>query len=111
MPVTATTQSKGFDGYKGHIAEDPDSEIITNTTVTPGNVGDGAVAAEFIGELIDEAPVANTTKRDNQSRKKKKRTRAKVFGDSGYGSGDFQAVLEDNDIESGCKTQGAGAAP
>ena len=99
------TQSKGFDGYKGHIAEDPDSEIITNTTVTPGNVGDGAVAAELIGELIDEASVANTAKRDNRSRKKKKRTRAKVFGDSAYGSGDFQAVLEDNDIESGCKTQ------
>jgi hypothetical protein len=35
------TAARGFDGYKGHIAEDPDSEIITNTTVTAGNVADG----------------------------------------------------------------------
>ena len=38
------TAARSFDGYKGHIAEDPDSEIITATIVTPGNVGDAAVA-------------------------------------------------------------------
>ncbi len=96
------TQSKGFDGCKGHIAEDPDSEIITTTTVTPGNVGDGAVAAELIDDLIKDTPVKKA--RDNRSRKKK-RTRSKVFGDAAYGSGEFQGVLEDHDIESGCKTQ------
>ena len=36
------TASRGFDGYKGHVAVDPDSEIITATTVTPGNTGDAA---------------------------------------------------------------------
>lgn len=96
------TQSRGFGGYKGHIAEDPDSEI-TNTAVTPGNVGDGAVAAELIDDLIGDTP-AKKKRRDNRSRKKKKRTRAKVFGDAAYASGDFQTVLADNDIESGCKT-------
>ncbi|MGH9121374.1 MAG: transposase, partial [Acidimicrobiales bacterium] len=34
------TQARGFDGYKGHAAVDPDSEIITETIVTTGNVGD-----------------------------------------------------------------------
>lgn len=29
------TRARGFDGYKGHVAVDPDSEIITDTTVTP----------------------------------------------------------------------------
>jgi hypothetical protein len=29
------TQARGFDGDKGHIALDPDSEIITATTATP----------------------------------------------------------------------------
>lgn len=29
------TAARGCDGYKGHIAIDPDSEIITATTVTP----------------------------------------------------------------------------
>src|SRR4029450_3006373 len=38
------TSARGFDGYKGHTALDPDSEIITATTVTPGNAGDARVA-------------------------------------------------------------------
>jgi hypothetical protein len=47
------TSAKGFDGYKGHAAIDPDSELITDTTVTPGNVGDAASAAELIDDLTD----------------------------------------------------------
>ena len=35
------TSARGFDGYKGHVAVDPDSELIIATTVTAGNVGDG----------------------------------------------------------------------
>ena len=35
------TSSRGFDGYKGHVAVDPDSELITATTVTAGNAGEG----------------------------------------------------------------------
>ena len=38
------TAARGFDGYKGHVAVDPDSELITATTVTAGNVGDAAPA-------------------------------------------------------------------
>jgi hypothetical protein len=30
------TSARGFDGYKGHVGIDPDSEIITATTVTGG---------------------------------------------------------------------------
>ena len=29
------TAARGFDGYKGHVAVDPDSEIITDTTSRP----------------------------------------------------------------------------
>ena len=47
------TQARGFDGYKGHAAVDPDSEIVTDTIVTPGNVGDGAVATDLIDDLIE----------------------------------------------------------
>src|SRR6188768_2346454 len=36
------TRQRGFDGYKGHVAIDPDSEIITSTTVTAANIADGA---------------------------------------------------------------------
>jgi len=47
------TSARGFDGYKGHVAVDPDSELITATMVTAGNVGDGAAAA---GLLADDLP-------------------------------------------------------
>jgi IS5 family transposase len=50
------TASRGFDGYKGHAAVDPDSEIITDTAVTPGNAGDASVAAELIDDLLAETP-------------------------------------------------------
>src|ERR1022692_895590 len=47
------TSARGFDGYKGHVAVDPDSELITATTVTAGNVGDGqAVEALLASELV-----------------------------------------------------------
>ena len=46
------TASRNFDGYKGHIAEDPDSEIITKRIVTPGNVVDAAVAEELIADIL-----------------------------------------------------------
>src|SRR5947209_17218743 len=48
------TAARGFDGYKGHAATDPDSEIITATTVTPGNVGDAAAAEDLITDLITD---------------------------------------------------------
>lgn len=48
------TAARGFDGYKGHVALDPDSEIITATTVSPGNTADGAVAEELIADLLGE---------------------------------------------------------
>lgn len=46
------TSARGFDGYKGHISIDPDSEIITATAVTPGNAGDGSVAKELLAEAL-----------------------------------------------------------
>jgi hypothetical protein len=48
------TSARGFDGYKGHAAVDPDSEIITATTVTPGNAGDASVAEDLITDLLGD---------------------------------------------------------
>ena len=50
------TSARGFDGYKGHTALDPDSEIITATTVTPGNAGDASVAEDLVADLLGEQP-------------------------------------------------------
>ena len=50
------TAARSFDGYKGHVAIDPDSEIITDTTVSAANAGDAGVAAELIDDLLGAAP-------------------------------------------------------
>lgn len=85
------TSARGFDGYKGHIAEDPESEIITGTTVTPGNAGDGTVAETLIEDLLDRDRPGDD--------------RPGVYGDSAYGGGEFQQRLDDEGIDSKCRTQ------
>ena len=56
------TAARGFDGYKGHVAIDPDSEIITATEVTPGNASDGSVANILLADVkptpSNESPAA-----------------------------------------------------
>jgi hypothetical protein len=42
------TSARGFDGYKGHVAVDPDSEIVTATTVTAANAGEVGPAADLL---------------------------------------------------------------
>jgi hypothetical protein len=75
------TQARSFDGYKGHIAIDPDSEIITATTVTAGNVGDAAAAGELLTDCL--TPDSAETERPE------------VFGDAAYGTGALLSELHD----------------
>lgn len=42
------SKKKGFYGYKAHIVEDADSELIVGIKATPGNVPDGVVLPELI---------------------------------------------------------------
>ncbi len=49
------TSARGSDGYKGHVAVDPDSEIVTDTVVSAGNVGDAAVAQDLIEDLLEQS--------------------------------------------------------
>jgi len=37
-----------WDGYKKHVSEDPDTELITAVDVTPANAGDGQVAMALL---------------------------------------------------------------
>jgi Transposase DDE domain len=46
------TAARSFDGYKGHIAVDPDSELITATAVSAGNAGDGEVAEQLLADVL-----------------------------------------------------------
>jgi hypothetical protein len=108
------TAARGFDGYKGHIAEDPDSEIITSTDVSAGNAGDASVAPDLVEDLIgsDEAneidsQAQETTDTDaEQEADQVDAEKPKVYGDAAYGSsGEFLEHLDKNGIDSGCKTQ------
>jgi hypothetical protein len=48
------TSARGFDGDKGHLAADPDSEIITATTVTAANSGDADPAEDLLAQDLPE---------------------------------------------------------
>ncbi|MGH9024152.1 MAG: transposase [Acidimicrobiia bacterium] len=61
------TAARGFDGFKGHAATDPDSEIITNTKVTPGNAGDASVAEDLIEDLLTDADGHGEPTGDNET--------------------------------------------
>ena len=50
------TSARGFDGYKGHIAIDPDTEIITATAATAGNSGDADVAEDLLADILPAEP-------------------------------------------------------
>ena len=113
------TASQGFDGYKGHVAMDPDSEIITQTAVSAGNAGDASIAAELIEDLVDSAAASceagseaepssaekPSSEAEPSSAEKPEPESRKVYGDAAYGTGEFLSHLATEGIDSGCKTQ------
>ena len=78
------TAAHGFDGYKGHVAVDPDSEVITAAEVGPAATGDAAVAPALLGDLVPAQgePAAGGV----------------VYGDSAYGTGTNLAWLEQHGL-------------
>ena len=84
------TQAHSFDGYKGHVALDPDAELVTATAVSAGNAGDASVA---LGLLADElaTPEPPTT----------------VYGDAAYGTGEVLVALDAAGAVSRLKVQPA----
>jgi hypothetical protein len=109
------TAARGFDGYKGHAAVDPDSELITATKATPGNQGDASVAADLVDDLLTEPPAGQDPPSDPDEPASHgdgpHSDGPKVYGDSAYGTGEFQATLQAAGIDSSCKTQPPTAPP
>ncbi len=79
------TSARGFDGYKGHLSIDPDSELVTATTVTAGNAGDASVACELLSDELaagrDDAPAGG------QPAPAAEEELLSVYGDAAYGAG------------------------
>jgi hypothetical protein len=47
------SRNRRFDGYKGHVSIDPDSEIIDEVTVTPANAADQDAATDLLAPCAD----------------------------------------------------------
>ncbi len=118
-----------FDGYKGHIAVDPDSEVITDTAAGPANTGDG----QMTGRLTRDLDPAATTAADHSDDDTEAHDRdvvvadtnettadahgeehdgeddgedgPAVYGDAAYGSGGQLAELDERGINAMVKTQ------
>ncbi|MFI5298496.1 MAG: IS1182 family transposase [Polyangiales bacterium] len=95
------TAARAFDGYKGHVAIDPDSEIVVTTTVTPANAGDGSVAEALIADLIPTttATATATATIDETTAK------PEIYGDASYGLAPLIEKIEAAGGESIVKVQ------
>jgi len=104
----------GFDGYKGHVGIDPDSEIITATTVTAGNVGDAAAAKVLLADDLATAATAASAASaasavdgvdsggDGTAGSGRPLV---VYGDAAYGAGELLQALEAAGVKAMCKVQ------
>jgi Transposase DDE domain/Transposase domain (DUF772) len=92
------TNHRGFDGYKGHLAIDPDSEVITATGVTPGNTGDAEPAPTLIADLLPGEQNQAAAIDD-----------AAVYGDCAYGTGEMLEQLHQAGIDAKTKVQAPNA--
>jgi Transposase DDE domain len=108
------TGARGFDGYKGHVAVDPDSELITATTVTAGNVGDGQAVDALLADELSE-PDASVPREEQQPAAEEQPSDGRstiaaeeplaVCGDSAHGAGSVLDTLQNADAEIMCKVQ------
>jgi Transposase DDE domain/Transposase domain (DUF772) len=103
------TSARGFDGFKGHIAVDPDSEIVTATEVTAANTGDAEPATDLLADDLPEDTDADAGEGDDgdddttpgaggsadpPESAGRGEDRPAVYGDSAYGAGKLLARLE-----------------
>jgi hypothetical protein len=98
------TEARGFDGYKGHVALDPDVELITATAVTAGNAGDAGAAPELL-----EAELAAPADAPDAASEVAERPALTVYGDAAYGAGELLERLADAGAVSRCKVQAPSA--
>ncbi len=96
------TSARGFDGYKGHISLDPDTEIVTATEVSAGNAGDAECAADLLADDLPEVAEAGAHAPESVQ---EGQDRPAVYGDAAYGTGKLLARLETVDAQIFTKVQ------
>jgi hypothetical protein len=88
------TNHRGFDGFKAHIALDPDSEIITAADVGTAGAGDSDTAAGLLDDIITGQPIHSGDD-----------TAAAVYGDCAYGTGELLQRLDAAGVDAKLKVQ------
>jgi Transposase DDE domain len=108
------SNARGFDGDKGHVAIDPDSEVITQAEVGAANAGDAAMAPALLADLpaaaggtasADQAattgqaagPTADAAPADPAAAASTGQAPI-VYGDAAYGTGALLADLEQRGV-------------
>ena len=100
------TASRGFDGYKGHVAIDPDSEIITATEVTAGNASDASAAEALLRDVLPAPPASDAERVEEPTPPSQTQSaRVEVYGDASYGTADLVEKVEATGIEANMKVQ------
>jgi hypothetical protein len=90
------SNARGFDGYKGHVAIDPDSEVVTAAEVGAANAGDAAMAPALLADLPAAAENATPTSVPAAADQVTAGSdqAPMVYGDAAYGTGALLADLE-----------------
>ncbi len=71
------SRNRRFDGFKGHLSVDPDSELIDEVVATPANTPDRDAATDLLAPVADDED------------------KPEVFGDSAYADGATRDTLEE----------------
>jgi hypothetical protein len=100
------TSARGFDGYKGHIAIDPDAEIITAAETTAGNSGDAEVAERLLADLLpSDQDSAGNGDSSQAGVPAAGQGQPAVYADAAYGSGELLGQLDRAGSYNGIKCQ------
>jgi hypothetical protein len=103
------TVARGFDGYKGHLGIDPDSEIITATAATAGNTGDAEAALDLLADDLAQSNHQAATGEVAGREDFEDVGPLAVYGDAAYGAGELLEEFEAHEVEVRCKVQPASA--
>jgi hypothetical protein len=87
------TAAHGYDGYKAHVAVDPDSEVICAAEVSVATTGDAVVAPSLLDDLTPDTQSGGQV------------AQAVVYGDSAYGTGVHLAWLNQHGLTPMVKAQ------
>ena len=81
------SRARTFDGYKSHLAVDPDEELITGVAVTPANTADREVIDELLNQHGADTPADTESGADEYGGNGSESKDFEVYGDSAYADG------------------------